>query len=55
MKGSFLGGPDYFNAQSAFESAAKLYKDAGDEVKAKDSYLKYADACEKSDKTSAAA
>ena len=47
--------PDYFGASLFFESAAKAYKDIGNDIMAKDAYLKYANASEKHDLLSAAA
>jgi len=51
----FKWSPDYLGAQSHFEDAAKSYKAAGDEKNAKESYLKYAAASEKTDQLSCAA
>lgn len=41
--------PDHLGASLHFESAAKLFKELGDEEKAKDSYIQYAVASEHTD------
>lgn len=56
MSGGFLKwGRDYLSASMHYESAAKLYKEIGNEVMAKEAYLKYAEASEKQDLLSQAA
>ena len=47
--------PDYFGASLYFETAAKQYKEIGNDIMAKDAFLKYADASEKHDLLSQAA
>ena len=46
---------DHLGGSIYFESAAKLYKEIGDEEMAKESYLKYANSSEKTDNLSCAA
>ena len=47
--------PDHLGAQSHFEDAAKLYKAAGDDLNAKQAYIKFAEASENTDQQSCAA
>lgn len=46
---------DHLSASLYFESAAKLYKEVGNEIMAKDAFLKYAHSSEKTDSLSCAA
>ena len=47
--------PDHLGAQLYFENAAKLYKEIGNQIMAKECYLKYAISSEKTDSISCAA
>ena len=47
--------PDHLGASLHFESAAKLYKEIGNEMMAKDAFLKYAVSSEQTDSLSCAA
>lgn len=53
--GLFKWSPDHLSASFHFENAAKLYKEIGNDVMARDSFTRYAQASEKTDSLSSAA